>query len=137
MGLTRVLVADDNETYGTLLSRFVSSQPDMEVVALATDGAEAIHLASLLEPDVVLMDLCMPRLDGFQATRVLADTNRNVKVIALTAHRWADSERRSREAGACAFVRKADVDARLPDVIRSLGGAGDEADSPDGGAAPA
>jgi CheY-like chemotaxis protein len=59
-------------------------------------------------------------VDGFEATRVLANTQRDVKVIALTAHRTDDSELRSTEAGAVAFVRKADVDTRLMDVIRGL-----------------
>jgi len=127
---TRVLVADDNETYGVLLSRFVASQPDMEVVGLATDGGEAVHLASLLRPDLVLMDLCMPGIDGFEATRVLSDTNRAIKVVALTAHRADDTEQRCREAGARAFLRKADVDALLLDVIRGLAGRDQEAAPP-------
>lgn len=120
MGRTRVLVADDNITFGALLSRFVSSQPDMEIVGMATDGGEALRLAALFEPDVVLMDLCMPGLDGFAATRALSETHRAIKVIALTAHRADDSENRVMKAGARAFVRKADVDSRLVDVIHSL-----------------
>jgi len=127
---TRVLVADDNGTYGRLLSRFVAAQPDMEVVGLATDGSEALHLASLLRPDLVLMDLCMPGLDGFEATRVLSETDRDIKVIALTAHRMDDSEQLCRGAGACAFLRKADVDGRLLDTIRNLAGGHGEVTSP-------
>lgn len=117
-----MLVADDNETYGVLLSRFVASQPDMEVVGLATNGGEAVHLATLLHPDLVLMDLCMPGIDGFDATRVLSETNRDIKVVALTAHHTGETEQRCREAGARAFLRKADVDALLLDVIRGLAG---------------
>lgn len=106
--------------YGDLLSRFVSSQPDMEIVGIASDGDEAVHLASLLGPHVVLMDLCMPALGGMEATRVLADTQSQIKVIALTAHREADSMRRSMEAGARAFLCKADVDAQLLATIRDV-----------------
>jgi DNA-binding NarL/FixJ family response regulator len=116
----RVLVADDNGLYGAQLSRFVACQPDMEVIGLASDGGEAIHLASLFRPEVVLMDLCMPGIDGFEATRVLTKTHRDVRVIALSAHRSGDSESRSVEAGAAAFVRKADVDEQLIGVIRGL-----------------
>jgi len=127
VGRTRVLVADDNGTYGVLLTRFVAAQPDMEIVGLATDGGEAVHLASLLNPDLVLMDLCMPGLDGFEATRVLSATHGDIKVIALTAHRTDDTEQLIREAGASGFIRKADVDSRLIDMIRCLvaGGEGE------------
>jgi two-component system nitrate/nitrite response regulator NarL len=117
---TRVLVADDNGRYRSLLSRFVSSQPDMEVVGLATDGDEAVRLASQLLPDVVLMDLCMPGIGGIEATRVLANTHREIRVVALTAHQSDDSESRSVEAGAAAFLRKTDVDVRLLDLVRSF-----------------
>ena len=120
MGLTRVLVADDNLVYGSTLSRFVSSQPDMEVIGVAASGGEAVQLASLLCPDVVLMDLCMPGLDGFDAMRILTDTNGRMAVIALTAHCATDSEERSRAAGARAFLCKAEVDGRLLELIRSL-----------------
>jgi NarL family two-component system response regulator LiaR len=120
MQRTRVLVADDNGIYRAQLGRFVSSQPDMEVVGFASDGGEAVSLASLLRPDLVLMDLCMPGLDGFDATQTLASSHAEVKVIALTAHRAPDTEQRSLEAGAAAFLRKSDVDSRLLDVIRGL-----------------
>ena len=135
---TRVLVADDNETYGALLSRFVATQPDMDVVGLACNGGDAVHFASLLRPDVVLMDLYMPGLNGFEATKVLADTHKDVKVIGITAHRSGDSERRCLEAGAKAFLPKTDVDARLIDTIRGLA-RGDQVTPPGpaGGLAPA
>jgi DNA-binding NarL/FixJ family response regulator len=117
---TRVLVADDNEMYRAQLGRFVSSQPDMEVVGFASDGGEAVALASLLQPDLVLMDLCMPMVDGFEATQLVTSMHGAMKVIALTAHRASDSESRSLEVGASAVLRKADVDGRLLDLIRSL-----------------
>jgi len=120
MERTRVLIADDNGTYGAVLSRFISSQHDMEVVGLASDGGEAVHLASLLQPDVVLMDLRMPVLDGFETTRVLVATHRDVKVIGLTAQWGSDAARRCIEAGAIAFLHKADVDSELLGLIRTL-----------------
>jgi DNA-binding NarL/FixJ family response regulator len=136
---TRVLVADDNSMYRAQLGRFVSSQPDMEVVGFATDGGEAVSLASLLRPDLVLMDLCMPGLDGFDATHMVTSTHAAVKVIALTAHRTPGSEARCLEAGASAFLRKADVDDQLLGLIRSLSSRDSQVISPkpDGGAASA
>ena len=120
MRKTRVLVADDNEGFGATLSRFVAVHEDMLVVGRASDGREAVSMTESLAPDVVLMDLFMPGMDGFEATRILADTHPGVSVVALTAQRSADSEQRSLEAGARAFVPKIDADARLIELIRSL-----------------
>jgi DNA-binding NarL/FixJ family response regulator len=113
-------VADDNEMYREQLGRFVSSQPDMEVVGFAADGGEAVALASLLQPDLVLMDLCMPMVDGFEATQLVTSAHRDVKVIALTAYRTTGPVSRCIEAGASAFIRKSDVDGQLLDLMRSL-----------------
>ncbi|MHB1340875.1 MAG: response regulator [Coriobacteriia bacterium] len=120
MRQTRVLVADDNDGFGALLERFVASHPDMDVVGRATDGREALAMTDSLAPDVVLMDLFMPRMDGFEATKILSNRHPDVSVVALTAHRSADNERLSREAGARAFVPKIDADARLIELIRGL-----------------
>lgn len=117
---TRVLVADDNEAFGATLGRFVAVHQDMLVVGRASDGNEALSMTESLAPDVVLMDLFMPGLDGFEATRILAHTHPDVSVVALTAQRSADSERRSLEAGARAFVPKVEADVRLIELIRTL-----------------
>lgn len=120
MRQTRVLVADDNEGFGETLSRFVSVHPDMFVVGRATDGQEALAMADSLAPDVVLMDLCMPNMDGFEATRALTRTHPAVHVVVLTAFRSAENERLSIEAGAAAFVPKIDAGGRLIELIRAL-----------------
>jgi len=120
MRQTRVLVADDNDGFGEMLERFVAAHPDMLVVGRAADGQEALAMAESLVPDVVLMDLCMPRMDGFEATRILAHTHPAVRVVVLTAHRSADNERLSMEAGAAAFVPKIDAGGRLIELIRGL-----------------
>jgi DNA-binding NarL/FixJ family response regulator len=120
MRQTRVLVADDSEGFGVFLGRFVASHSDMVVVGRAVNGREAVSLTDTLDPDVVLMDLYMGEMDGFQATRLLAETHPDVKVVVLTGHRAADNEQRSLEAGARAFVLKAEADQRLIGVIRGL-----------------
>jgi DNA-binding NarL/FixJ family response regulator len=116
----RVLVADDNEMYGAMLARFVASHPELKVVGSVRDGGEAIAMASLLQPDVVLMDVFMPGMSGVEATRALAAMNTPAKVIALTAHRAPDTEELCLGAGASAFLLKADVDLKLLDVICGL-----------------
>lgn len=116
----RVLLADDNERFGVMLSRFVSSYPDMDVVGVAADGREAMSMAESSQPDVVVMDLYMPDMDGFEATRLLTSAQPRTKVIALTANRSDDNRQRSLEAGAAAFIPKIDVDTDLIVAIRDL-----------------
>lgn len=115
-----MLVADDNETYGAMLGRFVGSHPGIEVVGFAHNGGEAIALATLLEPDMVLMDVCMPGIDGIEAPRAVTAMRRPAKVILLTAHRAPDSERVCLSAGASGFLRKSDADEQLLDMIRDI-----------------
>jgi DNA-binding NarL/FixJ family response regulator len=115
-----VLVVDDNEMYGAMLSRFVASYPDIEVVGRAGNGGEAIAMVSLLEPDMVLMDVCMPGIDGVAATRAVTSMRHPAKVILLTAHRSPDSEQVCLSAGASGFLRKSDADSRLIDLIRRI-----------------
>ena len=122
MRQTRVLVADDNDSFGAVLGRFVAVHGDMVVVGRASSGQEAVAMTDALMPDVVLMDLYMTGMDGFEATRVLSATHPEVKVVAITAHRSAETERLSLEAGARAFLNKTDADTLLIDVIRGLAG---------------
>lgn len=117
---TRVLVADDNVGYGETLSRFVASRPGMEVVGLAVNGGEAVSLASFLRPDVVVMDLYMPVMDGFEATRRIKSSDIPPKVVVLTAQRSDENRALARAAGADAFLIKHEVDRGLVDVIGDL-----------------
>jgi len=130
MDSTRVLVADDNVGYGSTLSRFIESQPGMEVVGVATDGREAVLLAGVLKPDVVLMDLYMPGIDGFEATRRVKASCDAPRVVALTAHRSEENRRLALSAGADALLLKHDVDLGLVDVIGMLTGRSSQANAP-------
>jgi len=120
MELTRVLVADDNVRYSSALSRFVASRTDMEVVGLASDGGEAVSMADALRPDVVVMDLNMPRVDGIEATRLLKESPAPPRVIVLTAHHTPENRRLAQSAGADAFLSKSEIDRGLVDVIEHL-----------------
>jgi DNA-binding NarL/FixJ family response regulator len=120
MVTTRVLVADDNVGYGTMLSRFVASRPDMEVVGLASDGRQAVLMAGVLHPDVVVMDLYMPDIDGFEATRRLKAFEAPPRVVVLTAHQSDENRLLAEAAGADAFLVKQEVDRGLVDAIGDL-----------------
>src|SRR5262252_7840346 len=80
----RVLVADDQTLFRTVLSRMLESDPRVEVVGQARDGNEAIEQVRFAKPNVVLMDLRMPRLDGAEATKILARESPDVSVLMLT-----------------------------------------------------
>ena len=130
MGVTRVLVADDNVGYGTTLTRYVSSQPGFEVVGLASDGRQAVLMADVLRPDIVLMDLYMPDIDGFEATRRLKAFDEPPRVVVLTAHQSVENRRLAAAAGADAFLLKQQVDRGLVDVIGELTGRRSQTDAP-------
>lgn len=117
----RVLTVDDNSVYGSMLSRWIGSQPDMQVVGLATNGRQALSMAEALRPDVVVMDVFMPTLNGLDATAELTAAHPGIPVIGMTAHRSESVKRRCAEAGMCAFLCKTDVDRDLLPTIRRVG----------------
>lgn len=119
-----VLVADDQPLVRAGLAMLLSAQPDLEVVGEASDGRETIQLAQRLRPDVVLMDLRMPVLDGAEATRVpvreQADSDRLVKVLVLTTFNDDDAVYGALTAGASGFLLKHAAPADLVAAIRRV-----------------
>jgi DNA-binding NarL/FixJ family response regulator len=105
-GLIRVLVVDDHDLFRTGLASLLAIQPDIEVVAQASGGRMAIRLADELRPDVVLMDLRMPGVDGPMATRDILDRNPGTRVLVLTVASDDSDVEAALEAGACGFMSK-------------------------------
>ncbi|MEA2246527.1 MAG: hypothetical protein QOH46_1056 [Solirubrobacteraceae bacterium] len=117
--MIRVLIADDHGVIRDGLGRLISALPDMELVGTAGDGAEAVDRARELEPDVILMDLDMPKVDGIEATRrVLADRP-GTAVLVLTS--FSDRPRilGALEAGACGYLLKDVASDEVADGIRA------------------
>jgi DNA-binding NarL/FixJ family response regulator len=108
--MIRVLLADDHGVIRDGLGRLISGVEDLELVGVAADGAEAVEPSARLEPDVVLMDLEMPVLDGIEATRQIAAAQPQTAVLVLTS--FSDGPRivGALEAGACGYLLK-DLDA--------------------------
>jgi DNA-binding NarL/FixJ family response regulator len=118
--MTRVVVVDDHAIVRDGIGRLLDSAPDIEVVATAADGAEAIAAVATARPEVVLMDLSMPGVDGVEATRQLTAGYPDVKVLVLTT--FADQRRilDALDAGAAGYLLKdADPDAVI-NAIRAV-----------------
>ncbi len=104
--MTRVLIADDEDLMRAGLAELLSSDPTIEVVGEASTGREAVQRAGRLRPDVVLMDVRMPDLDGIAATAELARTAPHTKILVLTTFEEDDYIFRSLRAGASGFLLK-------------------------------
>jgi len=102
----RIVIADDHTLFAEALSLGLKSDPRFDVVGLAENGQEAVELAVSLSPDVVLMDLHMPVLDGIEATRRLRLASPSCRVVVVTASTSPEDGERARAAGAHAFIRK-------------------------------
>ncbi len=115
---TRVLVVDDHAVLRRGLLSLLEPHDDIVVIGEASNGAEGVALARRLLPDVVLMDVAMPVLDGIEATRRITTEHPGIRVIALSMHETADTEARMLAAGADTYVSKAGSGAELVAAIR-------------------
>ena len=104
MGKHRTLIADDHGIVRAGIRSLLENQPDMEVVAEAADGWEAVTLATRLHPNVVLMDIAMPGLRGMEATQEIHQRVPDVRVLALTMHDREEYFFAMLEAGASGYV---------------------------------
>jgi len=102
----RVLIVDDHEMVRSGLARFLLTASDLELVGEASTGAEAVRLCEALGPDVVLMDMVMPDMDGAAATRAIRERYPEVRVIALTSFPEVDLVQKALEAGALSYLMK-------------------------------
>jgi len=102
----RVLIVDDHSMVRTGLATFIRTKADLELVGEARDGQQALHLCEDLEPDVVLMDLVMPRMDGVAATRAIRERWPQVQIIALTSFKDKDMVQDALRAGAISYLLK-------------------------------
>jgi DNA-binding NarL/FixJ family response regulator len=113
-----VLIADDQAVVRAGLRMIIEAQDDLAVVAEAADGAEAAELVATVRPDVVLMDIRMPDLDGIEATRRIAQSGSATRVLVLTTYGLDENVYDALRAGAAGFLVKTDSPERLVDAIR-------------------
>lgn len=113
----RVLIADDHRLFGQALESILATDDRLEVVGHAGDGSEAVELALAVDPDVILMDIAMPIMDGFQATKQIRKQRPQARVLMLTASNSRTDLDRARKAGAAGYVTKDRIAAELIDAI--------------------
>ena len=120
MNKTRILLADDHKIMRDGLRSLLEKQDDMEVVAEADNGRKAVQLAQDKKPDLVIMDISMPELNGIEATRQIVSTLPGVKVIALSMHSDKRFVAGMLQAGASGFLLKDCASQELTSAIRTV-----------------
>jgi NarL family two-component system response regulator LiaR len=115
----RLLVVEDNELLRSMLAGYLDQRSGLQVIGTAANGQEAVELSSQLQPDVVLMDVVMPLMDGIMATRIIRENNPNVQVVILTNGNGAQAKD-AMEAGASAYLLKMVSVDEIAQTIRSV-----------------
>lgn len=115
---TRILIVDDHPLFRDGLKRLIDNEPDLEVVGEAADGRKAIELTRALQPDIILMDVKMPVMDGIEATRRILAEMPGMKILALSMYSGDGFLSRMMSAGALGYFLKGDDFKDLSGAIR-------------------
>lgn len=118
--MIRVLLADDHTIVRQGLKLILGSYDDLEVVGEAANGNEAVELARKLHPDIVLMDVAMPDLNGIEATKRMVQADPRLKVLVLSMHKEGVYVREILRAGARGYILKDAIDTELLNAVRSV-----------------
>lgn len=114
-----VIIADDHKLIRELIREIIEDEINIKVIAEAGDGVEAVNLASELSPDVVIMDINMPRMNGIKATKEIVQRAGNVEIIGLSFNKDSKVKKEMLDAGAVAFLSKSNIKKLLP-IIRNI-----------------
>lgn len=116
----KIVLVDDHEIMREGMCALLHKHPDCEVVGQAADGRVAVNMVQELKPDVVIMDIGMPNLNGIDATRQMVSDNPHLKVLALSTHSDGSTVARMIKAGACGYMLKESAFAELMDGLHSM-----------------
>jgi len=117
--MIKILFADDHEMVRIGVSAYLSAQTDMEVIAEADDGGEAVEKALSLRPDIILMDLVMKEMDGIEATKKIIENWPEAKIIIVTSFLDDEKVYPALEAGATSYLLKTSAASKIAEAIRS------------------
>lgn len=115
-----VIVADDHTVLRDGLRYLLEAQGDIQIVGMAANGQQAVEQARLHCPDVVVMDISMPVMNGIEATKLICRACKNTKIVILSMHHTAEYMQRALEAGALGYLLKDSAGAELVTAIRAL-----------------
>lgn len=118
LGKIRVIIADDHPAFREGLSRILMVEESLEVIGQAADGEEAIALTRELDPDVIIMDINMPRVDGIEATKKIKDTSPRTSVLMLSVYNYQAYLLAALRAGASGYLTK---DTPVQELIDAIG----------------
>jgi DNA-binding NarL/FixJ family response regulator len=131
-GVRRVLLVDDHAMVRQGLRAVLDAYPDLFIIGEAADGREAVSIAKKRTPDIIIMDINMPRMDGIEATRRIKKEQPGTVIIAVSVNDTADIREALQKAGASAFVSKDEAGERLYETIMTMALPREETrDSPD------
>lgn len=119
MSSIRILIADDHALVRESIRAILANQGDMEIVATAGDGNEAVQLAMTHQPDVVVMDISMPSMDGLHATELIHRAQNTINIVILSMHVNAALVQQALRMGARGYVLKRRATDELPEAIRA------------------
>jgi DNA-binding NarL/FixJ family response regulator len=117
----RILLVDDHPSFRHMLRAFLELNPDWEVCGEASDGCEAVTKTTELHPDVIIMDLNMPRLNGLEATRRIHELSPLIRILILTLHENSVLSRIARDSGAQGYFLKSEPFDVLTRAIENMG----------------
>ena len=120
MNKMRILIADDHAIVREGLRTLLEAQPDIEVVGEATDGEEAVNKTQEIQPDIVLMDITMPGMNGLEATRQIKQKNPDAKILVLTMHEGDEYFFKFLDAGASGYFIKGGSSTELISALRAV-----------------
>jgi DNA-binding NarL/FixJ family response regulator len=118
--MIRILLADDHAMVRQGFRLILSSQPDMEIVGEAGNGREAVEMAEKLQPDIIVMDVAMPELNGIEATRKITAALPRTRILALSMHKDSVYVREILRAGARGYLLKDSIDSDLLSAVRAV-----------------
>ncbi len=120
MNSARVLIVDDHEIFRRGLRALLEPSAEWQICGEAVDGLDAMEQCKSLDPDIVIMDVSMPRLNGLEATRLIRKENPKSQIVIITQHDSPQIRTAAKDAGAQAFVTKSSVGSELVTALRNL-----------------